>query len=161
MTTDDLQCQKASDELVLILLSVNGPQTPFLWKLRDTNVDDVNKTITKQSFVPKDFILKKTLRMFRLLWVSWSSCRRWVGWPAGWTDCRSPARQKNGSQRSTQSDYGMEECVRASGSERNIRSYKHGKGSHVVLPVLSMTWQPARHDHFRYRLGVEHQRFLH
>lgn len=61
------------------------------------------------SFVPKDFIWKKTLRMFRLLWVSWSSCRRWVGWPAGWTDCRSPERQKNGFQCSTQNDDGMEE----------------------------------------------------
>lgn len=48
---------------------------------------------------------------------------------------------------------GWKKCVRASGSERNVRSYKHGKGSHVVLPVLSMTWQRARHDHFRYRLG--------
>lgn len=42
-------------------------------------------------------------------------------------------------------------CMRAPGSERNKRSFKHGKGSHVSLPALSMTWPPKCHDHFRYR----------
>lgn len=64
-------------------------------------MNEENKTGLRSSFVPKDFIWKETLQKSRLLWVSWSSCRRWVGWPAGWTDCRSPATHKTNTGLST------------------------------------------------------------
>ncbi len=109
-------------------------------------------------FLSQRVLLEDTLQTSRLLGAAWSSCRRWAAWPAGWTDCRSPEEQKrepvwvnNTRHGCENSRFKRESCLRAPGSERNRGSFRHGKGSQVHLPVLSMTWLRGRHDHFRYR----------
>lgn len=42
--------------------------------------------------------------MVKLLGAAWSSCQRWAGSPAGWTDCRSPAGQETTGRCETGAD---------------------------------------------------------
>lgn len=95
-------------------------------------MNDANKTVLRSSFVPKAFIWKETLQKSRLLWVSWSSCRWWVGWPAGWTDCRSPATHKQTRVWALEGSR-TEECVRAPEKHKLLQTWE------AALPVPSST----------------------